>query len=35
MQRDNVISTDCPGLSSLNIAPAEIEPLLSAILNRN
>ena len=35
MQRDNVASTDCFGLSSLNIAPAEIEPLLSAILNRN
>ena len=32
MQRDNVASTDCSGLSRLNIAPAEIETLLSAIL---
>jgi NADH dehydrogenase len=35
MQLDNVASTDCPGLSSLNIAPVEIETLLSAILNRS
>ena len=34
MQRDNIASTDCPGLSSLDIAPTEIETLVSAILKR-
>ena len=31
MQRDNIASADCTGLSSLDIAPTEIETLLSAI----
>jgi NADH dehydrogenase len=35
MQRDNVASSDCPGLSSLKIAPVEIETLLSGILGRS
>jgi NADH dehydrogenase len=30
MQRDNVPSFDCPGLSSLDITPAEIDILVSA-----
>jgi NADH dehydrogenase len=34
MQRDNIASTDCPGLSSLDIAPMEIETLVSAFLER-
>lgn len=34
MQRDNIASTDCPGLSSLDIAPTEIETLVSAFLER-
>jgi hypothetical protein len=35
MQRDNVASTDCPGLSSLDIAPTEIETLVSAVVGRS
>jgi len=31
MRRDNIASADCPGLSSLDIAPTEIETLLSAV----
>jgi NADH dehydrogenase len=34
MQRDNIASADCPGLSSLDIAPTEIETLLSAFMDR-
>jgi uncharacterized protein YbjT (DUF2867 family) len=34
MQRDNIASADCPGLSSLDIAPTEIETLVSAFLER-
>ena len=34
MQRDNIASTDCPGLSSLDIAPTEVETLLSAFMDR-
>jgi uncharacterized protein YbjT (DUF2867 family) len=35
MQRDNVASADCPGLSTLGIAPTEIETLVSAAMDRN
>jgi uncharacterized protein YbjT (DUF2867 family) len=35
MQRDNVASADCPGLSTLEIAPADIETLVSAVVDRN
>ena len=35
MQRDNVPSVDCPGLSSLDIAPTQIETLVSAIMDRS
>jgi NADH dehydrogenase len=35
MQRDNVASTECPGLSSLGIAPAEIKTLLPAVVGRS
>ena len=31
MQRDNVPSVDCPGLSSLGITPTEIDTLVSAV----
>ena len=31
MQRDNVPSVDCPGLSSLDITPTEIDALVSAV----
>ena len=31
MQRDNVPSVDCPGLSSLDIAPTGIDALVSAV----
>src|SRR5439155_24496234 len=34
MQRDNIASADCPGLPSLDIAPTEIETLVSAVLDR-
>src|SRR3984893_16922594 len=34
MQRDNIASADCPGLSSLDIAPTEIETLVSAFMDR-
>jgi hypothetical protein len=34
MQRDNIASADCPGQSSLDIAPTEIETLLSAFMDR-
>ena len=35
LQRDNVPSVDCPGLSSLDIAPTQIETLVSAIMDRS
>ncbi len=35
MQRDNIASADCPGLSSLDIAPTEIETLVSAVMDRS
>jgi NADH dehydrogenase len=35
MQRDNVASADCPGLSGLGIAPTDIEELVSAIIDRS
>jgi len=35
MQCDNIASADCPGLSSLDIAPTEIETLVSAVMDRN
>jgi len=35
MRRDNIASADCPGLSSLDIAPTEIETLLSAATGRS
>jgi uncharacterized protein YbjT (DUF2867 family) len=35
MQRDNIASGDCPGLSSLDIAPTEIENLLSLVMDRS
>jgi uncharacterized protein YbjT (DUF2867 family) len=31
MQRDNVPAVDCPGLSSLDITPTEIDTLVSAV----
>jgi uncharacterized protein YbjT (DUF2867 family) len=34
VQRDNIASADCPGLSSLDIAPTEIETLVSAFMDR-
>jgi uncharacterized protein YbjT (DUF2867 family) len=34
MQRDNIASADCPGLSSLDIAPTEVETLVSAFMER-
>lgn len=34
MRRDNIASADCPGLSSLDIAPTEIETLVSAFMDR-
>jgi uncharacterized protein YbjT (DUF2867 family) len=34
MQRDNIASTNCPGLSNLGIAPTEIETLVSAFMDR-
>jgi uncharacterized protein YbjT (DUF2867 family) len=34
MQRDNIASADCPGLSSLDITLTEIETLLSAFMAR-
>ena len=33
-QRDNIASADCSGLSSMDIAPMEIETLVSAFLER-
>jgi len=35
MQRDNIASADCPGLSSLDIAATEIETLVSAVMDRS
>jgi NADH dehydrogenase len=35
MRRDNIASADCPGLSSLDIAPTEIETLVSAVMDRS
>ena len=35
MQRDNIASANCPGRSSLDIAPTEIETLVSAVMDRN
>src|SRR5271165_528050 len=35
MQRDNIASGDCPGLSRLDIAPAEIENLASLVMDRS
>ena len=35
MQRDNIASGNFPGLSSLDIAPTEIETLVSAIMDRS
>ena len=35
MQRDNIASADWPGLSSLDIAPTEIETLVSAVMDRS
>jgi NADH dehydrogenase len=35
MQRDNIASGDCPGLSSLDIAPTEIENLVSLVMDRS
>jgi uncharacterized protein YbjT (DUF2867 family) len=35
MQRDNIACADCPGLSSLDIAPTEIETLVSAVMDRS
>ena len=34
MQRDNIASADCPGLSSLDIVPTELEKLASVIMDR-
>ena len=31
MQRDNVSSVDCPGLSNLDITPTEIDTLVCAV----
>ena len=35
MQRDNIASADCPGLSSLDIAPTEIETILFTFMDRS
>jgi NADH dehydrogenase len=35
MERDNIASANCPGLSSLDIAPTEIETIVSAVLHRS
>ena len=35
MQRDNIASAGCPGLSSLDIAPTQIEMLVSAVMDRS
>jgi uncharacterized protein YbjT (DUF2867 family) len=35
MQRDNIASADCPSLSSLDIAPTEIETLVSPVTDRS
>ena len=35
MQRDNIASGDCPGLSRLDIAPTEIENLVSLVMDRS
>jgi uncharacterized protein YbjT (DUF2867 family) len=35
MQRDNIASGDCPGLSRLDIAPTEIEKLVSLVIDRS
>ena len=35
MQRDNIASGDCPGLSRLDIAPTEIENLISLVMDRS
>jgi hypothetical protein len=35
MQRDNIASADCPGLSSLDIAPTDLETLVSAVIDRS
>jgi hypothetical protein len=35
MQRDNIASGNVPGLSSLDIAPTEIETLVSAGMDRS
>jgi hypothetical protein len=35
MERDNIASANCPGLSSLDIAPTEIETIVSAVLHQS
>ena len=35
MQRDNIASAGCPGLSNLDIAPTQIETLVSAVMGRS
>ena len=35
MQRDNIASGDCPGLSRLDIAPTEIENLISLVMDQS
>ena len=35
MQRNNIASGDCPGLSRLDIAPTEIENLVSLVMGRS
>ena len=35
MQRDNIASSDCPGLSRLDIAPTEIENLVPLVMDRS
>jgi uncharacterized protein YbjT (DUF2867 family) len=35
MQRDNIASADSPGLSRLDIAPTEIENLISLVMDRS
>jgi hypothetical protein len=34
MHRDHIASADCPGLSSLDITPTEVETLVSAVVDR-
>ena len=35
MQRDNIASAGCPGLPNLDIAPTQIETLVSAVMGRS